>query len=59
VVSQFPVALLVSAFYAKRIPIDFPAACEAMYLLVSLAFCLRLMSENNAQRQSTNTTPSN
>jgi hypothetical protein len=42
-VYQFPVTLLVSASYAKRIPIDFPAVFEVMYLLVSFVFCLRLM----------------
>jgi hypothetical protein len=43
VVSLFPVALLVSASYAKRIPIDSPAVFEAMYLPVSFAYRLRLM----------------
>ena len=43
-VLQFPVILLVSASYAKRIHIDLPAVFEASYLLVSIFLCFRLIS---------------
>jgi hypothetical protein len=42
VVLQFPVILLVSASYAKRIHIDLPAVFEALYLLASIFLCFRL-----------------
>jgi hypothetical protein len=44
VVLQFPVTLLVSASYAKRIHIDLPAVFEALYLLASIFLCFRLIS---------------
>jgi hypothetical protein len=44
VVLQFPVILLVSASYAKRIHIDLPAVFEASYLLASIFLCFRLIS---------------
>jgi hypothetical protein len=52
VVLQFPVILLVSASYAKRIHIDFPAVFEASYLVVSTLLCLRLLLNRSDEIES-------
>jgi Ca2+/H+ antiporter len=52
VVLQFPVILLVSASYAKRMHIDLPAVFEALYLLASIFLCFRLISSRFGKAES-------